>query len=313
MLQNFIICVNAVIPSATYLLVGILLKVFNVAKPEDVKKFTHMTFIALYPFLMFDNLYGKNIGQNMNWLLVGYCMVYLALVLLITWVLICRIEPVDQNRSSMIQAIYRSNIVLMGLPIGINLFGKGNVTAVAVVLLFAAPAYNVISVILFERFRGGKPNALKMIKGVLTNPLIDGAIAALVVMAFGIKVPEIVMQPVVALSDSTTPIAMILLGASLNLEGIKEERKRVAICVTGKLLIVPAFGIAGAIALGFTGVELIAVVLMLATPTALASFAMASSMGGNGNIAGNAVVFSTIVSCFTLPLWLFALKTAGLF
>lgn len=313
MLQNFIICVNAVIPSAAYLTVGILLRSFKVAKAEDVKQFTHLTFIALYPFLMFDNLYGKNIEDNMNWLLVGYCVALLALVIVVTWWLICRIEPVNQNRSSMIQAIYRSNIVLMGLPIGINLFGKGNVTAVAVVLLFIAPIYNIFSVILFERFRGGKPDAGKMLKGVLKNPLIDGAIAALVVMALNITVPDIIMQPVVALSDATTPIAMILLGASLNIEGIREERKRVAICVVAKLVIVPAIGSAGAILLGFRGVELIAVVLMVATPTALASFPMASSMGGNGNIAGNAVVFSTIISCFTLPIWLFAMKTMGMF
>lgn len=313
MLQNFIICVNAVIPSATYLLVGILLRAFKVTKPEDVKKFTHVTFIALYPFLMFDNIYDRHIGDNMNVFLVGYCMAFLAVVIAVTWWFVCRIEPVDRNRSSMIQAIYRSNIVLMGLPIGINLFGKGNVASVAVVLLFAAPAYNIFSVILFERFRNGKPDPLKMVKGVLTNPLIDGAIAALVVMALGIRVPEIVMQPVTALSDATTPIAMILLGASLNMTGIREEKTRVAICVIGKLLVVPAFGITGAVLLGFTGVELIAVVLMLATPTALASYAMASSMGGNGDIAGNAVVFSSIISCFTLPIWLFALKTMGLF
>ncbi|MBQ0004904.1 MAG: AEC family transporter [Clostridiales bacterium] len=313
MLQNFIICVNAVIPSATYLIVGVLLRKFKVAKPDDVKKFTHLTFIALYPFLMFDNIYGRNIGQNMNWLLVGYCMGYLAVVILVTWLLVCRYEKNDYNRGAMIQAIFRSNIVLMGLPIGINLFGKSNVAAVAVVLLFAAPTYNVVSVIIFEKFRRGKADVRKMIKGVLTNPLIDGAIAALVVMALGIQVPEIIMQPVVALSDSTTPIAMVLLGASLNMEGMRNESRRVAVSVIGKLIIVPAFGIVGAVMLGFTGVELIAVVLMFATPTALASFAMASSMGGNGEIAGNAVVFSTMVSCFTLPIWLFALKTMGLF
>lgn len=313
MLQNFIICVNAVIPSATYLLVGIVLRKCGVAKPEDVKKFTHFTFIALYPFMMFDNIYGKNIGQNLNWLLVGYCMGCLALVITLTWWIICRIEKEDYNRGAMIQAIFRSNYVLMGLPIGINLFGKGNVAAVAVVMLFAVPTYNAVSVVIFEKFRKGKPNFKKIIKGVLTNPLIDGAIVALVVLALGIQVPEIVLQPVVALSDATTPIAMVLLGASLNLEGMKNESKRVAICVIGKLIIVPAIGIAGAVALGFTGVELIAAVLMFATPTALASFAMASSMGGNGEIAGNAVVFSTVVSCFTLPIWLFALKTMGLF
>ena len=65
--------------------------------------------------------------------------------------------------------------------------------------------------------------------------------------------------------------------------------------------------------LGITGVDLIAIVLMTATPTALASFAMASSMDGNGKLAGEAVVVSTICACFTMPIWLFILKTGGFF
>ena len=58
MLQNFIICVNAVIPSAIYLIIGIILRVSGAVTEEQVRKFTHVVFIALYPFIMFDNLYG---------------------------------------------------------------------------------------------------------------------------------------------------------------------------------------------------------------------------------------------------------------
>jgi predicted permease len=40
---------------------------------------------------------------------------------------------------------------------------------------------------------------------------------------------------------------------------------------------------------------------------------MASSMGGNGRLAGEIVVTTTLISCVTIPVWLFILKTAGLF
>ena len=62
MLQNFIICVNAVIPSAIYLVIGIILKLSGSVTDEQVRKFTHLVFITLYPFIMFDNLYGKDIA-----------------------------------------------------------------------------------------------------------------------------------------------------------------------------------------------------------------------------------------------------------
>ena len=313
MLQNFIICVNAVIPSAIYLLIGILLKTAGVVSDEDVKKFTRVVFVTLYPFIMFDNLYGKNIGENFDLLLVVYSVVFTCLQIAITWFAVSRLVKEDRNKGTMIQSAFRSNIILMGLPVGINLFGKGNVTQVALVILFVVPIYNVMSVVVLERFRGGKADLVRTTKNVLKNPIILGAIAAGVVMLIGIKLPVPIEQTVSTLSDCTAPIAMILLGAALNLKGFSSDRKKIAFCVASKIMIWPALGIAGAVWLGMRDVALIAVLLMLATPTALASYAMAESMGGNGRLAGETVVISTIGACFTMPVWLFILKTAGMF
>lgn len=313
MLQNFIICVNAVIPSAIYLIIGITLKVTGVIKDEEVKKFTHVVFVTLYPFIMFDNLYGKNIADNMDVKLGLYAVGFTVLQFAASWIFVCAIEKSNYERGAMIQALYRSNYVLMGFPIAVNLFGKGNITAVAIIMMLVVPFYNITAVIVFETFRGGKVNFGQMLKRILTNPIIDGGIAAFIVMILGITLPQPIVNTVGTLSDATAPVAMILLGAALNLKGFSSDRKRIAICTIGKLVVFPAIGIAGAVFLGIRDVQLIAVTLMVAAPIALASYAMASSMGGNGKLAGELVVITTIASCFTIPVFLFILKTNGLF
>jgi predicted permease len=313
MLQNFIICVNAVIPSAIYLIIGITLKVTGVIKDEEVKKFTHVVFVTLYPFIMFDNLYGKNIADNMDVKLGLYAVGFTVLQFAASWIFVCAIEKSNYERGAMIQALYRSNYVLMGFPIAVNLFGKGNITAVAIIMMLVVPFYNITAVIVFETFRGGKVNFGQMLKRILTNPIIDGGIAAFIVMMLGIKLPPAVEMTVGTLSDATSPVAMILLGAALNLKGFRSDRVRILICTLGKLVVFPALGITGAVLLGITGVQLIAVTLMVAAPVALASYAMASSMGGNGELAGELVVITTVCSCFTIPVFLFILKTNGLF
>ena len=313
MLQNFIICVNAVIPSAIYLIIGIILKVTGVMKDEEVKKFTHVVFVTLYPFIMFDNLYGKNIAENMDVKLGLYAVIFTAFQFAASWIFVCIIEKSNYERGAMIQALYRSNYVLMGFPIAVNLFGKGNITAVAIIMMLVVPFYNITAVIVFETFRGGKVNFGQMLKRILTNPIIDGGIAAFIVMILGITLPQPIVNTVGTLSDATAPVAMILLGAALNLKGFSSDRKRIAICTIGKLVVFPAIGIAGAVFLGIRDVQLIAVTLMVAAPIALASYAMASSMGGNGKLAGELVVITTIASCFTIPVFLFILKTNGLF
>lgn len=313
MLQNFILCVNAVIPSAIYLIIGITLKLLKVVNEEEVKRFTRMTFIALYPFLMFDNIYGKNIGENMNWTLVLYCLVFLAFEIATSSLFVHKIEKDRARRATMVQAMFRSNIVLMGLPIAINLFGKGNVTSVAVILMFVVPAYNIIAVILFENARGGKVSIANIAKGVITNPLIIGGLVAGVVMIAGITLPQPLYSTIVTLSDATTPIAMILLGASLKLKGFSKDKRNVAICTFFRLVVFPGLAILGSRIFDFRGVDLIAIILMTATPTALASFTMAASMGGKARFAGEVVVITSIAACFTMPIWLFLLKTGGLF
>jgi predicted permease len=262
---------------------------------------------------MFDNLYGKNIAENMDLKLGLYAVVFTALQFASSWIFVCKIEKSNYERGAMIQALYRSNYVLMGFPIAVNLFGKGNITAVAIIMMLVVPFYNVTAVILFETFRGGKVDIGHMIRRILTNPIIDGGIAAFIVMMLGITLPSPVVNTVGALSDATAPIAMILLGAALNLKGFSSDRRRIAICTIGKLVVFPALGIAGAVYLGIRDVQLIAVTLMTAAPVALASYTMASSMGGNGKLAGELVVVTTITSCFTIPIFLFILKTNGLF
>jgi predicted permease len=168
-------------------------------------------------------------------------------------------------------------------------------------------------VILFETLRGGKADPVKMLKRILTNPIIDGGIAAFIVMMLGITLPAPVTNTVTALSDATAPIAMILLGAALNIQGFSSDRWRILVCTIGKLVVFPAIGITGAVLLGLRDVPLIAVTLMTAAPVALASYAMADSMGGNGKLAGELVVVTTITSCFTIPVFLFILKTNGFF
>lgn len=313
MWQDFLICVKAVLPSAVYLIIGIALKIAGIVTEEEVKKFTKVTFLALYPFLMFDNLYGKHIEDHISIKLITFVVLFFLFQLITSVAYVKRFENIQENRATMVQSLFRSNIVIMGLPIAINLFDKENIVSVAVVLMIIVPLYNITAVVIFQKDRPEKSTGWQIAVDVLKNPLIVGGLAALAVMLLGIQVPETLHMTIVTLSDTASPMAMILLGASLGLQGMKSDIKRITTCVVGKLFIYPAIGILSAVLIGLRGVDLIAVVLMVATPVALASYAMASSMGGNGKLAAETVVVSTIAACFTIPVWLFVLKTNGLF
>ena len=124
-----------------YLIIGIILRMCHVVDDRDVKRFTHMVFVALYPFIMFDNLYGKNVSENLDLRLGLYALGFTCVQLAVSWAFVCRIEKDNYDRGAMIQALYRSNFVLLGFPIAINLFGKGNITPVAIIMMLVVPVH----------------------------------------------------------------------------------------------------------------------------------------------------------------------------
>ena len=88
--------------------------------------------------------------------------------------------------------------------------------------------------------------------------------------------------------------------------------RNLVICVLGRLVVAPLIFVTGGALLGFRGIELATLLVMLAAPTAVSSFTMAQQMDSNGELAAEAVVMTSALSCVTLFLWIFVFKQLGL-
>lgn len=313
MLSNFLVCINAVIPLFILLVIGYLVRRTGLLKDEEVHRFNHMVFLVFFPPLMFQNLYGNNDGFLPDGKLLLFAVPFILCVIALSIPLVKKIEKNPRSQGAMIQAVYRSNFILMGLPVAINIFGKGNVSQTALLIAVIVPMYNVISVIILESFRGSKPNIGEILKKVATNPIILGAAAGILAILLGITLPKPIATTVEWMADVTTPMALILLGASFDITTVKGQKRNLVFCILMRLLVVPAVGLSLAALLGFRGVEFVALIAMLATPMAVSSYTMADSMDSDGELAGNCVIFSTPLSCITLFFWLFLFKSLGMF
>lgn len=313
MLSNFLVCINAVIPLFILLVIGYLVRRTGLLKDEEVHRFNHMVFLVFFPPLMFQNLYGNNDGFLPDGKLLLFAVPFILCVILLSIPLVKKIEKNPRSQGAMIQAVYRSNFILMGLPVAINIFGKGNVSQTALLIAVIVPMYNVVSVIILESFRGSKPDIGQILKKVATNPIILGAVAGILAILLGIPLPKPIATTVEWMADVTTPMALILLGASFDITTVKGQKRNLVFCILMRLLVVPAVGLSLAALLGFRGVEFVALIAMLATPMAVSSYTMADSMDSDGELAGNCVIFSTPLSCITLFFWLFLFKSLGMF
>lgn len=313
MASNLLVAIGAVVPMFCLMFIGAMVKRMKLLTEEELVHVNRMVFRIFFFCMMFYNIYTTDIATTFRPRLILFGAGGVLATVLIAGLIICTIEKANKRRGAMIQAIFRSNFVLMGIPLIANIFGDDQLAIPTMMIAIIVPIYNVVSVFLLETFRGGHFYLPGILLGVLKNPMILGAILGAAFLILGIPIPQPVLKPIGQVAAATTPVALIILGASFKGGSFHNHLPQLVGCVLGRLIIVPAILLSLAIFLGFRGIELVTLVAIFATPCAVAGFAMAQQMNSDAELAGNCVVYTSVLSCFTIFGWIFLLKTLGMF
>ena len=312
-MENITIAINAVLPMFLVIGLGLLVRRSRIISDEALRQANGMCFRFFMFTLLFYNVYTADLGSAFNSRLLAFCVLGLLAEFLVSAVLVPRLVSQPPARGVIIQACFRVNIVLLGTPIALSLFGAEGAGQMAVLTAVTVPLINVLSVVALELHRGGRTNPQKILRGVVTNPFVLGAATGFGVLLLGLRLPVPVESAVKSVASAATPLALVLMGASLDFRRLKGSLGRLAVCVVFRLLLSPALFVSLAAALGFRGVSLGAVMLVFATPVAVNSYTMALQMDGDADLAGGIVLLTTGLSCGTLFLWVWLLKTLCLF
>lgn len=312
-MESFFVALNAVIPFLIYITFGYTMKVKGVITEEFLQKLNKMIFRLFYPFMTFYNIYKADASSlpSSTLLIFGGGSILVLEILLV--LIVPRIVKENPRRGVIIQAIYRSNFILFGLPLTLAVFGDEASSTAAMLITVVVTIYNTTSVVILEMFHSdGKSDPKTILLNIVKNPLLQGAALGLVFFFCGIKLPSCIVKPISEFSNMTSPLALFVLGGTLQFNAISKNLKYLVPALTAKLVIIPAITLALAYAIGLRGVELFLILAVHATPVAAASYPMAQNMGGDGELAGEFVVISTVISTVTLFLWIFFMNIIGL-
>ena len=313
MLSNFFVALGGVVPLFCLMAVGVFVKRSRLLSEEELRHMNRMVFRVFFFFMMFYNIYISDPGTAFQPTLMLFGAAGVLLTALVFTGIVCRIEPENARRGPMIQAAFRGNYVLMGIPLVSNIFGDAVIAIPTMMIAVIVPIYNILGVLVLETFRGGRFDLLPILRSVLMNPMILGAITGALCRLVELPIPTPVLKPVAQIAAATTPVALIILGASFHGGSYHAHLRQLIFSVASRLIIVPAIVLSLAIILGFRGVELVTLIAVFATPCAVAGFAMAQQMQADAELAGNSVVYSSALACFTIFGWVFLLKTLELF
>lgn len=310
--ESLFISLEIVLPLFFLMAIGYIIKRTGMMNETSVKQVNSVIFKIFLPLLVFLNIYNTELAESFNSKLLLYAVAGVLIQFVLSLCLVILVEKENSRRGVMLQGMFRSNFVLFGIPISTALFGEQAAGLAAILIAVIIPLYNVLAVISLEIFNGRRPNILKILLGIVTNPLIIGSVVGVLFLLFHIELPTVLYETVSDISGIATPLAFIILGASFNFGDVGKYARELSLVLGCKLVIFPVLFLGIALLLGFRDAPLAVLLTVFGAPIAVSSFTMAQQMGGDHALAGQLVVFSSIFSIVTMFLFIFLLKEMAL-
>ena len=313
-MENFMLSANAVLPMFLLLAAGFLSQKAGVLTREDVPSFNKVAFRIFLPCLLFYNIYCSDLSAAVKPGLIVYAVCGVLLVFTAAYVAVKHLVPREDWKGVIAQGIFRSNFVIMGIPIAQALVGPDQLGAVTVLIAVVVPLFNFLSVYVLERFRGGTVNVRKVLLEVAKNPLIVSSLLGILCQLLGLRLPGLLEQTVSSLSVIASPLQLFLLGAFFRFDGLGRYVRPLAAVTAVKLFVTPAVLLGTAALLGIRGGDFVGLIGIFASPTAVNSFTMVQQMNcGDAELAGDIVVTTSAVSILSFFLWILVFKTLWVF
>ena len=303
---------HVVAPMALLMGVGVLIRRAGVIDRPSMRALDRVTFSLFMPALMFKNIYGVAIGDGIAGREAAFVTGSLLAVFLFALLVPPRLVSDHNKAASIGQIIIRSNYILFGVAVAGSLYGEGGAGPVALLGTIVVPATNALAVVILETDRSGRAEPWKILRSVLKNPMVIAALLALTCKALKFQLPGLLYNGVTSIAGVTTTISFISLGVSLDLGELRSNRRSLILGVALRMIVVPVVFLPIVVALGFRGPALCAMMILFAAPAGVACYPMAVAMGADGQLAGQLVCCTTVLSIFTLFLFTFAFRIMGL-
>ncbi|MBU5249543.1 AEC family transporter [Coprococcus comes] len=313
-MENLIFSLNATIPIFLMMLLGMLFRKLGWMDEVFAAKMNKFVFLVPLPVLLFEQLATVDFSEVWDIKFILFCFMVTAISITIS-TLISLLWKDRSIKGEFIQATYRSSAALLGIAFIQNIYGTAGMAPL--MIIGSVPLYNIMAVVVLSVFKPGnnsfdKALVKKTLKGIATNPIIIGIVAGFVWSALKLPMPSILHKTVSSIGATATPMGLMSMGATFELRKATSKMKPTIVAVFMKLVGFCAVFLPVAAVLGFRNEELIAILVMLGSATTVSCFVMARNMGHEGTLSSGVIMMTTLLSAFTLTMWLDVLRSFGL-
>lgn len=313
-MDSFIYSLNATVPVFAVMILGYLLKQWNIIDDHFAQVSNKFVFRVCLPCMVFQDLADTDIRHHFDLHYVGFCFFATLLSILVIWFLAKRFLPDPQMTGTFVQGAYRSSAAILGIAFIQNIYGSSGMAPL--MIIGSVPLYNIFAVVILtlesnENRRDRVPKMEQIKKaciGVLKNPIIIGIVLGLAASYLNLDFPNMVDKSIHNVAVLASPLALIAIGATFEGRKALAKFRPTIIAASLKLVVLAAIFVPLAVWLEFRDQKLIAILIMLASPCTPTSYIMAKNMNGDDVLAASIVVTTTLLSSVTLTAWIFLLR-----
>ena len=320
-MENFTFALNATIPVFLVIALGYVLQRVHFLNDAFNKTANEFVFRCALPVSLFRSIAGMDFYSEFDLGFCLFCFLGTTVMFLGIWAAAWFFMKDKGQVGAFAQVSARSSAAVLGIALAVNIYGDAGM--VPMMIMSAVPFFNVYSVLIlsFSPQMDDEGHLLPAARGlgavkkacvnVAKNPLILGILAGLPFALLRVKVPAMLDSALSSIGATATPIALLVVGASFSGGEALKRWKGAAVSSLVKLFLLPGIFLPLAAMLGFRNSQMIAILIMTGSPTAVASFVMAKNMHADGVLTANAVLLSTVLSAVSITIWLYLMKTLG--
>jgi len=292
---------------------GMWLTYIKFINQEFIRVTSKLIFNIGLPVMLFTSTSTRDFSQLLN-------ISHIALVLITTLIVFIAASftankciQEKQDKGVFVQGAFRGNLIIIGLALCVSAYPEKGLAIAALPTAVIIIVYNLLSIYTLNASLHRQGFSLKKnLQDIIKNPLIIGIMSGLFINLIAFPIPKVLVQTSDYLTQMTLPLALLSIGGSLNLLQLKQNISPAIIASLWKVILCPVVFIILVLIWPIDPVATGVLFLLLASPTAGASFIMVKAMKGNSDLAAKIIIISTFMSLFTVTLGFALLVSTGL-
>jgi len=304
---SFLTVVNQIAIFFILIVVGIFTRRFNLIGETFIKQLSNLVLYVTLPSMVIVSMnfeFSDDLLANAIVIFALGPLMY-GMLLFVSWIFSKSVRGTDKEKFIFRYIVIFGNVGFIGYPIISIVFGKSGIFYASILNIW----FDILSWTLGIALISKSENKLNL-KKMFVNPGIISIVIGFSLFLFSIKLPFFLQESLELLGNSTTPLAMIIIGATIGgakLSDIFKDSRLIVYSVV-KLAIVPFIMYLLLLPFDLSPLVKGIPIVLSAMPAAVSITVFAMKYDSDYVFGTKGVVVSTVLSLISIPVLLSLLK-----